>query len=234
MGLSLNTEVRGQVFTTLHSFNGSDGGGPAATLVVSSNIIYGTTTAGGPGNNGVVFSMTTNGTGYRILRVFTGGADGGQSFLGPSLLFSSNTLYGTVWGGGGAGNGVLFSLGTDGTRFTVLHSFSGATTWPVNTDGMYPAGPLLLWSNTLYGTTGRGGSAGDGTVFALNPDGSGFRTLHSFVGTDGSWPNGPLILFGGKLYGATSVADSLNTVFSVNPDGSDFTILHHCHPVKTC
>lgn len=156
MVLLLNPEVQGQVFTTLHRFNGSDGGGPVATLVVSSNIIYGTTTGGGPGNNGVVFSMNTNGTGYRILHAFTGGADGGQSFLGPFLLLSSNTLYGTVWGGGSAGNGVLFSLGTDGTRFTVLHSFSGATTWPVNTDGMYPAGPLLLWSNTLYGTTGRG------------------------------------------------------------------------------
>ena len=230
MSLSLTFQMRGQVFTTLHSFEGSDGAMPGATLVVSSNVIYGTTSTGGASNNGVVFSMSTNGTGYRILHAFTGGADGGQSFAlaSASLLLSSNTLYGTASGGGSAGNGVLFSLGTDGTRFTVLHSFSVGSAGRTNPDGMYPAGPLLLWSNTLYGTTGQGGSGrdGDGTVFALNPDGSGFRTLHSFVeGVDGDWPIVPVIPFAGKLYGATA-GDPPNTVFSVNTNGTGFKVLH--------
>ena len=40
---------------------------------------------------------------------------------------------------------------------------------------------LILSGNTLYGTASSGGSSGDGTVFAVNTDGTGFTTLHSFT-----------------------------------------------------
>ena len=39
---------------------------------------------------------------------------------------------------------------------------------------------LILSGNTLYGTARSGGSSGNGTVFALNTDGTGFTNLHSF------------------------------------------------------
>ena len=40
---------------------------------------------------------------------------------------------------------------------------------------------LILSGNTLYGTAYYGGSAGNGTVFALNTNGTGFTTLHTFT-----------------------------------------------------
>jgi uncharacterized repeat protein (TIGR03803 family) len=48
---------------------------------------------------------------------------------------------------------------------TILHSFSGA-----DGDGAIPlAGLVLSSTGILYGTTSAGGTAGRGTVFAVEP-----------------------------------------------------------------
>src|SRR5579859_4737292 len=41
-----------------------------------------------------------------------------------ALVLSSNVLYGTTFEGGANGQGVIFSVHTDGTHFTNMHSFS--------------------------------------------------------------------------------------------------------------
>jgi len=95
---------------------------------------------------------------------------------------------------------------------------------------------LILSGNTLYGTTAFGGGSdaptplgtdsraeGSGTVFALNTDGTGFTTLHSFTLTspytngDGANPSGGLVLSGNTLYGTTGVGGRYGsgTVFSI-------------------
>ena len=48
-------------------------------------------------------------------------------------------------------------------------------------DGANPRAGLILSGNTLYGTAVGGGSSGNGTVFAVNTDGTGFTNLHSFT-----------------------------------------------------
>src|SRR2546422_10149879 len=68
--------------------------------------------------------------------------------------------------------------------FYHLHSF---TAWrgPVhtNSDGANPAAELILSGNALYGTSVGGGSSGNGTVLAINTDGTGFTTLYNFTAT---------------------------------------------------
>jgi len=99
-------------------------------------------------------------------------------------VLSGDTLYGAAQFGGSSGNGAVFALNTDGTNFRNLHSFTLLYFNGIigtNADGTYPYGTLILSSNTLYGTALFGGNAGDGTVFALNTDGTGFTTLHSFT-----------------------------------------------------
>jgi uncharacterized repeat protein (TIGR03803 family) len=88
---------------------------------------------------------------------------------------------------------------------------------------------LLLNNNTLYGTNVGGGPFGNGTIFAVDTDGSNFRVLHQFDGTDGSNPRGSLTLFGSRLFGTAHARGSFNdgTLFSLETDGSDFQILHH-------
>ena len=52
-----------------------------------------------------------------------------------------------------------------------------------------------------------GGSSGNGTVFAVNTDGTGFTNLHSFyccTNSDGAYPYAGLILSGNTLYGTAS------------------------------
>jgi uncharacterized repeat protein (TIGR03803 family) len=199
--------------------------------------MYGTATFGGvaPGN-GTVFALNVDGTGFKVLHSFTTPGFAGVSFPtnsdgadprgGPIL--SGNTLYGLAAGGGSGGSGTVYALNTDGTGFTILHNFTatprpspaGGSSLPItNNDGSLPNGELILFNNTLYGTAGGGGSWGQGTVFAINTDGTSFILLHTFKASSDGWgPNGSLILSGNTLYGTAPFGGSSGdgTVFSIS------------------
>jgi len=243
---AVNTDGTG--FTNLHSFTGgSDGAEPQAGLIISGNTLYGTAYAGGSASNGTVFAVNTDGTGFTLLHSFTAlenntNSDGAVPYAGLVLSSDGNTLYGTAYAGGSAGNGTVFAVNTDGTDFTVLHGFTAISFPGTNTDGTYPYSGLTLSGNTLYGTAYFGGSGGMGTVFAVNTDGTAFTTLHNFTATsgslgfvganaDGAMLYAGLVLSGdgNTLFGTASSGGSfgLGTVFAVNTDGSAFTTLHH-------
>jgi uncharacterized repeat protein (TIGR03803 family) len=223
---AVNTD--GLNFTTLYSFTGgSDGLTPVAALYLTNNMLYGTTEYGGASSNGTVFAVNADGLGFTNLYSFTGGDDGANPVAG---LVGDN-LYGTTYNGGNAGEGALFALQTDGTGFTNLHSFVPPSALPnsVNNDGANPVASLVLSGNTLYGTAESGGSWGNGTVFAVHTDGSGFTNLYTFTaGADGALPTANLILSGDTLYGTTQEGgiEGEGTVFSLHTDGSDFTVLY--------
>jgi uncharacterized repeat protein (TIGR03803 family) len=241
---SINTDGTG--FTSLYNFSGGDDGAEPNTLTLSSNILYGTTYSGGSGAAGTVFAINTDGTGFTTLYSFTTfsgsglqrtNRDGGTPNAG--LVLSGNTLYGTTQSGGMGGNGTVFSLNTDGTGFTTLYSFtalSAPSPHGTNSDGAYPEGDLVLSGNTLYGTADSGGGGGGGTVFKVNTDGTGFKSLYSFTATkDGAFPDAGLFLSGNTLYGTTSEggASGNGTVFKLNADGTGFTSLHNFTATST-
>jgi uncharacterized repeat protein (TIGR03803 family) len=221
----LNTDGTG--FAIIHTFTGpSDGAGPGGGLTLSSNTLYGTTYSGGGSGAGTVFAVNTDGTGFAVLHAFTAtsGYPGTNSDgAGPEagLVQSGNTLYGTAGGGGSSGYGAVFAVNTDGTGFTTLHAFT-ASSAPLgtNSDGAFPSATLILSGGTLFGTAVLGGTWDNGTVFAVNTDGSGFTTLHSFTGgSDGGIPYSGLILSGDTLYGTASSYGSSSgagTVFSIS------------------
>ena len=208
--------IDGTGFTNLHSFVGADGARPNA-LIVSGDTLYGTTYSGGTNYGGVVFTLKTNGTGFRNLYSFSSRTNAG--FPTGRLLLSSNRLYGATLSGGTLNHGgTVFAINTDGTGFTILHTFVQSFEPGTDGDGRMPGGGLALWNDTLYGTASEGGAFGWGTVFAVNIDGSGFTKLHSFSGvSDGNGPIGGLALSGNSLYGTTLVSGpSYNgTVFSI-------------------
>ena len=237
--------VMAQTFTVLRRFVVSDltnGGGyyPRGKLAAnaSGNILYGTLNRGGSGYYGTVFAINTDGTGFTNLHNFVTYTNGTQPMGG--VILSGDTLYGTAWVGGGAGNGAVFKVNTDGTGYTNLHKFT-ATGGPAstNSDGARSRAGLILSGNRLYGTAEYGGSGGRGTVFALNTDGTSFTTVHSFTAgyelplggvtnNDGIFPNGGLASSGNTLYGTALAGGAFGrgTVFKVNTDGSGFTTLH--------
>jgi uncharacterized repeat protein (TIGR03803 family) len=94
-------------------------------------------------------------------------------------------------------------------------------------EGGYPQGDLALSNNWLYGITEGGGFFGNGTVFKIKTDGSGYAVLQNFAGSDGKTPNGGLTLSGGSLYGTTVFGGTSNygTLFKVGTNGTDFAVL---------
>jgi uncharacterized repeat protein (TIGR03803 family) len=235
---AINTN--GQGFTNLHNFSkGTDGARPSTGLVLSGEVLYGTTEGSvsdlgivGPSGNGTVFRMKTDGSVFTVLHAFTAmgtkssgistNSDGAEPE--SELVLSDNTLYGTAAIGGTFGNGTVFALNTNGLGFTNLHNFTGTS------DGAYPSGFLVLRGDTLYGTTQYGGISSNGTVFAVNTDGTGFTNIYSFTAptgpstssfptnSDGANPAGGLTLSGNFLYGTAGSGGTLGhgTVFSIS------------------
>jgi len=212
------TEIYGPYDTNSYGFL------PNTGLVLSGNTLYGTANFGGSWSYGTVFAVKTDGTGFTNVHNFNfyDVNDGADPYGG--LISSGNTLYGTTLSGGASGNGTVFSVSTDGTGFTNVYSFTAASgSASTNSDGLSPCGGLILSGNTLYGTTGGGGSSGKGTVFKVNTNGSCFVTLHSFTAlsngtnSDGGHPEDGLILSGNTLYGTASEGGNSGggTVFSV-------------------
>ena len=74
--------------------------------------------------------------------------------------------------------------------FTTLYSFTAYPSgYSTNSAGANPEAGLILSGNTLYGTAEGGGNSGDGTVFRVNIDGTGFTNLHTFAADSDSFTN---------------------------------------------
>lgn len=171
LGLTPFGRVTARTFTNLHNFKAgvkTDGFEPYASLIILDNTLYGATYLGGS-NNGTVFAVKTDGTGYTNVYAFTSVGNDGRKPHGE-LVVSGNTLYGTTEAGGSPGAGNVFKVNTDGSGFLNLHSFTG-----LGGDGGGPDGGLVISGSTLYGTT-------VSTVFKINMNGLGFTNLHIFTG----------------------------------------------------
>jgi uncharacterized repeat protein (TIGR03803 family) len=205
----------GATLTTLHIFLGytaGDGANPYAGLVQGTNgDLYGTTLAGGTPNAGTIFRMTPAGA-LTPLYAFSPDDDGAYNPYCGLVQAANGDFYGTTFGGGVNGYGIVFKI-TPGGTLTTLYSFD-------DTDGasIY-AGLVLATDGNFYGTTSAGGTNQDGTVFKITPGGT-LTTLHIFDRTDGSNPFGGLMqATNGTFYGTTYAGgtDEFDgTVFSLS------------------
>jgi uncharacterized repeat protein (TIGR03803 family) len=169
-----------------HSFTGakSDGSDPqhnAMTLV--GTVLYGTTLLGGQHDNGSIFSINDDGTGYSTPLLFdfptsASNNDGDQPF--GCFVAAGSVLYGMAsqggHNGGVPGDGAMFSFDTSSNTYTRLHSFNGGA-------GFDPHGQLILDPNgqTFYGMTPVGGAANVGVVFSFNMAKNKYKVLHQFA-----------------------------------------------------
>ena len=226
----------GGAFTSLVSFNGTNGATPYAALTpVNGGFLYGTTSAGGASNWGTIFLIPTNGT-FTNLFSFTGAKNPWQGATPAAALVpdGAGSFYGTA-NYGGLTNTLYLNAGTPlgngyGTIFQLASN--GIVTAPVvfgGTNGAHPSGGLVLAKDgNFYGTTTWGGNglsgnfSGYGSVFRLNPDGT-FTNIYKF----GGFGDGGFVYAGlaqgqdGYLYGATFNGGSAQngTLFKISTNG---------------
>jgi uncharacterized repeat protein (TIGR03803 family) len=219
----------------------------ASPVLGPDGALYGVTSTINIVTGGLVYRLEVDGS--KIETLYQLKVEDGYSPFGGLLLASDGKLYGTTSLGAAnqAGTtGTVFRLAPDGTGFTVLYRFqstatSNSTGSPVNTDGANPEAELIEGSDgLLYGVARAGGPNGNGTVFKLGKDGTGFTVLHAFGATtsaatvtpstnaDGIGPLGPLVQApDGYFYGTTSRGGTTGygTIFRVRFDGTGFGLV---------
>lgn len=120
-----------------------------------------------------------------------------------------------------------YLLKTDGTNNSAsnIHNFGYVP------EGYGPDGITRAPNGLLYGINQNGGSAGGGTLFKMNTDGSFFSVIKDFNGNDGQSPFGQLLAASdGRLYGIckrsgiNGSSDSL-ALYGINTDGTGYALL---------
>jgi uncharacterized repeat protein (TIGR03803 family) len=224
-----------QTFTTLESFDGTNGAGPAwgALLQGLNGSLYGTTLLGGT-SGGTVFTISRT----NAFTSLTSNLDGGSQPFSGLVLAPSGELYSTTYFGGPHSAGEVFKMSASGAA-TALYGFcpSPQTNCP---DGENPVGALVLATNgDLYGTATFGGANGSGTVFKLTLSGT-YTTLYSFCSqancADGSQPEGGLMQANnGRIYGTANGGGTGQggTVFEITPGGT-LGIVHEFCSLTNC
>jgi uncharacterized repeat protein (TIGR03803 family) len=191
----------------LHTFanDGADGIGSYGSVNFdNSGNIYGTTSLGGAYNQGTVFELTADESGWNEQVLFSFGAtsaDGSEPAAGL-VIDSAGNLYGDTLGGGVNNAGTVFELkqAEDGTwKEALLYQFGQR--FP---GGNPSAGLVLSNGGNLYGTAPYAGIYGDGIAFELSrAQGEDWQmnVLHDFLyDDDGRYPNGVVFDTSGNIY----------------------------------
>lgn len=224
---------------TVHSFDAATEGYQPQELVLGPDgRLYGALVSGWS-HDGAIFAFSPD-TGLEILWRFSYPVSAGGDGMNPMgrLTFDPDgVLYGVTNVGGLNNTGTVFSLRRSGAGWahTVLRRLVAGT------DGSRPwAGLVLASDGRLYGTTGGVGYGSVppsqfGTVFRINPDGSGFELLHTFSGdTDSCTPAAALVEApDGWLYGTAyggyfcqEMPGWWGSLFRVGPQTGAFETLH--------
>jgi hypothetical protein len=215
-------------FTKLMDFNGTNGTNPQGSLIKSGKVLYGVAWKGGIYNEGLIYKIDTDGTGYKDLFDFND-TDGAQPQ--GTLTQVGEVLFGTTNYGGAHNKGVMFRIDTNGTGYKDMIDFSNSISVPISY--------LISSGSILFGASNTGGTYGAGFIFKIDTDGTGLKDLFDFNVTNGRGPIG-LILSAGVLYGMTNSGSNTHdgTVYKVDTDGTgfkdlfDFNDTDGWHPVQ--
>jgi uncharacterized repeat protein (TIGR03803 family) len=154
--------------------------------------------------------------------------------LTAGYVQSQSQQWATTLNGGLYGQGAIVQASSNGTGFTVAHSFQ----YPA---GFHPYGDLLLASDgNLYGTCYDGGSFASCTCYRFDPSTGAYTDVYDFDITHGDFPMSGMVEGpNGFIYGAASgggshgggVIYSLDINTGTYADMYDLSIMTRSHPV---
>ena len=222
-----------KTFTTLQSFDSTDGANPGAALVQATDgDFYGTASSQGANGGGTIFKVTLSGTLVTLYNFCSeSGCTDGVLPEAALVQATSGDFYGTT-NDGGLSYGTVFRI-TPGGTLTTLYRFCSQSGCR---DGSNPFAGLVQTANgDFYGTARNGGANAVGTVFEITPSGA-LTTLYSFCSesgcADGANPVAGLVqATNGNLYGTTLAgggATNGGTVFEITPSGRLTTLYTFC------
>jgi len=213
----------GSSYEALYVFQEATGILPYTRLMKGNDgYLYGTTSDGGSHDDGVIYKVQKDGTGYTVLHHFNG--TNGEI---PNNLFQFNNglICGTTEKGGTNDYGVVYRIDPDGANFQVLHNFNG-------TNGKNPTGGVVSLTvngtTYVYGMTSSGGTNDKGVIYRIQPNGTNFSRQYNFSQSSGWSPKGPLIKDGNVLYGVAGLGGNNDggVVFAYDADADSYQRLH--------
>jgi uncharacterized repeat protein (TIGR03803 family) len=212
-GVIYEVGTNGTGFKVLENLPGTGQNGTnfVSPLELSGSTLYGITQDGGANGKGFIFSVGTDGTGFKDIYYYTT-QEGGPGSASPGLAIIGSTIYFNA-------HFALSAMNTDGSDFHVVSDYP--------TNGGYVPNEFSAFNGTLYVSMWGGGINNDGTVLSYDPDNNLFHLLHTFSGTDGNNPESPLTLVGSTLYGTTNAGgtDGYGVVFAIaTPEPTSFVL----------
>jgi len=245
--------------TTLHTFAVTDGAYPDGGLAEASNgNLYGMTYFGGSSDNGTIFSLPVTldvpqkakaGDNTALSLIFRGADVLSEAVFersGKERMFPGFSQPGTSDRKTFGGNRKAAVFARMNAAAIKAKAPGNATAAPnlatltsiLNFDGANGASPfrgslIQGTDGNLYGTDELGGTADQGTVFQVTPDGT-LTTLYTFCSqtncTDGAEPFAGLVqAANGNFYGTTTEGgNGAGTVFEVSAGGQFNSLYNFC------
>ncbi|NOS57045.1 MAG: gliding motility-associated C-terminal domain-containing protein, partial [Cyclobacteriaceae bacterium] len=139
--------------------------------------LYGMALVGGTANDGTIFKIRTDGTGFAKLLDFNSNVNGERPF--GSFMYDGTSLYGLTLFGIGSAEGTLFKINTDGSAYSMLCNFANYLA------GSRPYASLVSEGGFLFGMTNQGGTNDTGVIFRY-AIGVSAPTITSFTPTSGA------------------------------------------------
>jgi uncharacterized repeat protein (TIGR03803 family) len=147
----------GTGYTQLKVFEEGESFAPNGRLCLSGDTLYGMTSVGGAFDNGAIFKLKTDGSGFKVIFNL-------PAKLGPpagGVVLCGHTLYGNLGAWNESREGKIFRVNTDGTGFAILRKFN-------ELDELLPLGDFIVSGGALCGTSALGGEMNEGVIFSID------------------------------------------------------------------
>jgi uncharacterized repeat protein (TIGR03803 family) len=188
-------------------------------LQISGSILFWASASGGKNKLGAIYSIQTNGTGFRTIFDFqldSGGCPTGK------LLASDSIFYGVGSCGNMDNRGIVYKIDKNGSNFKILRRFGA--------NNLLPTGSLIQDSSWLYGIIyGENEIANLGGIYRIKTDGSNYTLLHDFKTESGAIPCEPLMFVGTDIYGVTFIGgqQGQGVIFKMHKDGTGYSVINN-------